>query len=143
MTTASLKLSSLHDVLRLPAAIVLALLFLAAGTARVHATEAIDQIVAVVNDDVIMQSELDRHMERVREELQQRGTELPPQSVLEKQVLDRLILTKIQLEIAKRTGIKVDDGLRFRPVPAGHSRPDYGGPTEAARGGQPDTRHRS
>ena len=91
------------------AALILGLLYLSGLATRAYAAEMLDQIVAVVDDEVIMQSELDRYMSRVREELQQRGTELPPQAILEKQVLDRLILTKIQLELAKRTGIKVDD----------------------------------
>ena len=72
-------------------------------------TELLDRIVAVVNDDVIMQSQLYDRLHEVKSQLQQQGTPLPPTSVLEKQVLDQLILTRLQLQEAESTGIRVSD----------------------------------
>lgn len=68
----------------------------------------IDHIVAVVNDDVILRSELDDAMERIHRQFQ--GQQLPPDNVLEKQVLDRLVLLKLQVQAAQQNGIRVSDG---------------------------------
>lgn len=69
----------------------------------------LNRIVAVVNDGVIVQSELDQRVRQVAAELRQAGTPLPPQPELVKQVLQRLILEHLQLQLAKRQGITVDD----------------------------------
>ena len=52
----------------------------------VHAYVPLDRIVAIVNDDVIMQSELEKKVRSIRGQLQQQGTQLPPASILERQV---------------------------------------------------------
>lgn len=70
--------------------------------------EKLDNIVAVVDEDVILQSELDRAVANILAQAQTSG-QLPPRNVIEKQVLDRLILTRIQIERAKSTGIQVSD----------------------------------
>ena len=77
---------------------------------------ALDRIVAVVNDDVIMQSELDERLRTVKNQLTDQGTPLPPGPILERQVLDRLILTKLQLQMAQQTGIRVDDETLNRTI---------------------------
>jgi peptidyl-prolyl cis-trans isomerase SurA len=69
----------------------------------------IDRIVAVVDEEAIMQSDLDQFLFRVRADLRKQGTEPPPLEILQRQVLERIILQRIQLQQAKRTGIKVDD----------------------------------
>jgi len=74
-----------------------------------HAYVPLDRIVAIVNEDVIMQSELGKKVRSIRGQLQQQGTQLPPASILERQVLDKMIENRIQLQIALRTGVKVDD----------------------------------
>lgn len=79
-----------------------------AGTASAAAFE-LDRIIAIVDDDVVMQSELDQQIERVRDELRRQGTEAPPISVLRRQVMERLILQKIQLQLAERTGVNVTE----------------------------------
>lgn len=78
-------------------------------TAAVGQIQPLDSIVAVVNDDVIVQSELNAEIDLVLPELQARGTAIPSQAVLEKQVLERLILKRVQLQQAQRLGIEVDD----------------------------------
>ena len=77
---------------------------------------ALDRIVAVVNDDVIMLSELDERLRTVKNQLTEQGTPLPPGPILERQVLDRLILTKLQLQMAQQTGIRVDDETLNRTI---------------------------
>lgn len=69
----------------------------------------LDRIIAVVDEDVVMQSELDGMLRKVRNELRQQGTELPPTGVLERQVMERLILQKIQLQMASRMKITVSE----------------------------------
>ena len=78
--------------------------------------ETLDTIVAIVDDDVIMASELERRVDRVQSEAAQKGMQLPHRSDLEKQVLERLIMTKVQLEVANRIGVKVDDNMLNRAV---------------------------
>ena len=73
------------------------------------AMEDLDRIVAVVNNDVIMESELQAGMERIREQLHKSDTRIPPTEILERQVLERLIMNKILLQRAARAGVRVDD----------------------------------
>jgi peptidyl-prolyl cis-trans isomerase SurA len=71
--------------------------------------EELDAIVAVVNDDVIVRSEFDREINLAIPRLQQQGTAMPARTQLEKQVLDRLILKRLQQQRAKELGIEVDE----------------------------------
>ncbi len=90
---------------------LLLILFSSLCTAAADAAEDIDRIVAVVNDDVIVRSELDAEVAQLASQLRQSGTRMPPKSVLERQVLERLILKKLQLAAARQMGITVSDGL--------------------------------
>ncbi len=71
--------------------------------------QLIDRIVAVVNNGVITQNNLDNRVRMAALQLKKQGIALPPRHVLEKQVLDRMITDRIQLQYAHRTGIRVDD----------------------------------
>jgi len=73
-----------------------------------HAAE-LDRIIAVVDDDVIMRSELDQMIERVRGEIREKGAQMPPTDVLERQIMDRLILEKIQAQVAIQVGVEVTE----------------------------------
>lgn len=73
------------------------------------AGDALDTIVAVVDDDVITRRELDAATARAEAQLRQRKVPVPPRPVLERQVLDRLILSQLQFRAAERNGITVDD----------------------------------
>ncbi len=84
------------------------LLLLLAAQAQGASTE-LDRIVAVVEEDVIMESELEDQMQRVRAALRQQGTQMPPTAVLERQVMERLVLEKIQLQVADRAGVEVEE----------------------------------
>lgn len=69
----------------------------------------LDRIAAVVNDGVVLESEVDSQMKQVEARLQAQNMALPPQSVLRKQVLDRLVTQRIELEQAKHDGIAISD----------------------------------
>jgi len=74
-----------------------------------QAAEAIDEAVALVDDDVVLRSELDRRLASVRKDLQARNVRLPADNVLRQQVLERLITDNVQLQMAKRAGVRVSD----------------------------------
>ncbi|WP_329741315.1 peptidylprolyl isomerase [Dyella sp. A6] len=80
--------------------------------------QRLDRIVAVVGEDVILQSELDRAVHAVQQQYAQHPDQLPPLSVLRRQVLDRLILMKLQLQHADDQGIHVSDQDVDRAVQA-------------------------
>ncbi|BBD80946.1 peptidylprolyl isomerase [Aerosticca soli] len=69
----------------------------------------LDRIVAVVNDDVILQSELDEAVRSVQQQYADNPGQLPPLDVLRRQVLDRLILMRLQVQKAEEQGIRVSD----------------------------------
>src|SRR5216110_2416425 len=71
--------------------------------------ELLDRVAAIVNDGVVLNSELDAQVEAVSGRLRQQKLELPPQNVLRQQVLDRLVLQELQMQRANRAGIKVSD----------------------------------
>lgn len=71
--------------------------------------ELLDRIVAVVNDDVILKSELDSKKRVVIGNLAASNTQLPPESVLEQQILDRLVSEKLQVQYAQRIGMSITD----------------------------------
>jgi peptidyl-prolyl cis-trans isomerase SurA len=68
-----------------------------------------DRIVAVVNDEVVTLHELRTRLDLALKQLQKQGTPLPARDVLERQMLERLVIDKVQLQHARETGLKVDD----------------------------------
>jgi peptidyl-prolyl cis-trans isomerase SurA len=71
--------------------------------------QPVDRIAAVVDEDVILRSELDRAAGNVTRQYAGRENQLPPRDVLERQVLERLVLMKLQLARAEQTGVRVTD----------------------------------
>jgi parvulin-like peptidyl-prolyl isomerase len=71
---------------------------------------AVDRIVAVVNDEVITHHELRSRLDSALSQLQRQGMAPPPRDVLERQVLERLVIDKVQLQLARDMGLRVDDG---------------------------------
>ncbi|WOG26392.1 peptidylprolyl isomerase [Endozoicomonas sp. 8E] len=69
----------------------------------------LDRIVAVVDKDVVMESELNNRIEAVQRQLSSRDIPMPPDNILKKQVLDQLILENLQLQMGQRGGIRIDD----------------------------------
>ena len=79
-----------------------------AGT--VHAAEQkLDRIAAIVDNDVVMLSQYQTRLKEVQQTISKRGVEVPPDDVLRQQVMERLIIDAIQLQIAERSGIRVSD----------------------------------
>jgi peptidyl-prolyl cis-trans isomerase SurA len=71
----------------------------------------LDRVAAVVNDGVVLKSEVDEQVQMVTERLQQQRTELPAANVLRQQILERLVVQEIQLQRADRGGVKVSDEM--------------------------------
>ena len=69
----------------------------------------LDRIVAVVEDDVVLESELSRKLAEIKHNLARSDTRMPPDAILARQVLERLIIGKVQLHLAEKSGIRVDD----------------------------------
>jgi peptidyl-prolyl cis-trans isomerase SurA len=73
--------------------------------------ELLDRVVAIVNDGVVLNSDLDSQIEQVSGRLRQQKLELPPQNVLRQQVLERLVVQELELQHASRAGVKVTDEM--------------------------------
>jgi len=71
--------------------------------------EFIDRIVVVVNNDIITAYELETRVELTKSQLESQKIQLPPRDILEKQLLERMINERVQLQFAAETGIRVDD----------------------------------
>ena len=71
--------------------------------------DLLDRVVAIVNDGVVLNSDLDAQIDAVSSRLREQKLELPPQNVLRQQVLERLVLQEIQLQRATHAGVKVTD----------------------------------
>jgi len=69
----------------------------------------LDRVAAVVNDGVVLTSELDDQVVAVTERLQEQKLELPPENVLRQQVLERLVVQELQMQRAQKAGLKVPD----------------------------------
>lgn len=82
-----------------------------AQSARRPASEPVpvDRIIAVVNDEVVTLQELRSRLESALSQLKRQGTPLPPRDVLEQQMLERLVMDRVQLQYARETGLRVDD----------------------------------
>ena len=73
--------------------------------------DLLDRVVAIVNDGVVLNSDLDAQLDIVSERLRQQKLELPPQNVLRQQVLERLVLQEIEMQRASHAGVKVSDEM--------------------------------
>ena len=71
--------------------------------------QPLDRVVAVVDEGVVLQSELDARSQQIRSRLSAQGTRLPPESVLRERVLDQLILEEIQIQRARQMGMRIGD----------------------------------
>ena len=71
--------------------------------------EMLDQVVAIVDDDIILASELQERVQGVRSTMESRGVDVPEDDVLVRETLDRLILDSIQLQLADRYGVRIPD----------------------------------
>jgi peptidyl-prolyl cis-trans isomerase SurA len=81
----------------------------ATAIAQPRKVVVLDRIVAVVNNEVITRGDLDNQVRFALLQLKQQGTAPPPREILERQILERLISTSVQVQLAKDTGLRVDD----------------------------------
>lgn len=96
----------------------LCVLFMVAGSAMAQVPasaggsrgpRSVDRIVAVVNDEVITYVELAARLEMAMSQLRRQGTRMPPRDVLEQQMLERLVIDKVQIQRAREIGVRVED----------------------------------
>ncbi len=76
----------------------------------------LDKIIVIVDDNIITQIELDDRVKLISQRLKQQGTSLPSRDNLRKQILERIILEKLQLKMAKKTGIRINDEMVNRVI---------------------------
>ena len=85
------------------------LVFPALAQTRRNQPIEVDRIVAVVNDEAITSFELRTRLATVERQLRGQNVQLPPQEVLEKQLLERMITDRVQLQFARETGLRISD----------------------------------
>lgn len=78
-------------------------------TAPAQQYQKLDEIVAIVDEGVILRSEMESTMANIVQQIQARGERVPPESVLQDQVLERLIMNRVQIQRAEGTGIRASD----------------------------------
>ena len=95
----------------LPALLALALAAAPTVPAQAQAlpSTGVDAIVAVVNEDVILRSELERAIANITRQFANQPGAIPPRDALERQVLERLILMRLQVNRAQESGIRLSD----------------------------------
>jgi peptidyl-prolyl cis-trans isomerase SurA len=71
--------------------------------------QVLDRVIAIVDEGVILQSELDERMNEIRQRAQQQQRALPPANELREQLMESLIVESLQLQMAERVGIRFDD----------------------------------
>lgn len=79
------------------------------GTAAQAAVQQLDSVAAIVDNDVIMKSQVDQRVHEVQQTIAKRGSGVPPAEALQQQVLERLILENLQLQLGDRAGIRISD----------------------------------
>lgn len=80
------------------------------------ARQSLDQIAAVVNDEVITRHELDQRVGQYQAQLKRQNAQMPPQDVFERQMLERMIYERVQLQFARETSVRIDDATLERAV---------------------------
>jgi peptidyl-prolyl cis-trans isomerase SurA len=71
----------------------------------------LDRVAAVVNDGIVLRSDVDKQMQVISARIEQQGQQAPPRNVLRQQVLERLVVQEVQMQRADRLGIKVSDEM--------------------------------
>lgn len=94
---------------RLGAALAVLLCWLGASAGALAQVQPLDRVVAIVDDDIILASEYQNRLRQVMENIARQNIEQPPQEVVARQVLDRLVLEHIQLRMGERAGVRISD----------------------------------
>lgn len=95
--------------LRLCARVMALLMFAVAAQSAFAERKPLDSVIAIVDDSVILESELDSRVRTVKARLNAQGTPLPSDQVLDERVLDQLISDAIQLQMADKMGMRISD----------------------------------
>lgn len=82
---------------------------LLASTLSYAAVQPIDQVIAIVDDDVVLASELTSRMQQIKTNMEKSDGQMPPDADLQREVLDLLILENLQLQMAYRAGVRISD----------------------------------
>jgi peptidyl-prolyl cis-trans isomerase SurA len=82
---------------------------LGTATPTLAQSQALDTVIAIVDDDVVMASELQQRMGLVMQQIRASQTEAPPEEVIRRQLLEQLILESLQLQMASRVGVEISD----------------------------------
>ena len=90
-------------------AVILLLAAVPAWSAPARAPTLLDRVLAIVNDDVVTESELNRRIAETKKQLRLEKIALPPDDALRRQILDHLVFERIQLQLAAQTGIRVSE----------------------------------
>ena len=72
-------------------------------------TKWLDKVVAIVDDDIILASELDERLDSIKANIARTGKQAPPEDELRKEILDLLVLENIQMQMANRYGLRIED----------------------------------
>ncbi|MGB0733752.1 MAG: peptidylprolyl isomerase, partial [Pontibacterium sp.] len=84
-------------------------LLLSCSVATATAEIPVDHVIAIVNDGIVLNSDLEDRIEIVASNAKTAGTTLPPMSILREQIIDRLILEEVQIQEAERAGVRISD----------------------------------
>lgn len=109
LSLATRVLNSVVPTLKTLTLKALAALMLTPVSLTMSQIEMLDQVVAIVDDDIILASELQERIQGVRSTMESRGVDVPEDDVLVRETLDRLILDSIQLQLADRYGVRIPD----------------------------------
>ncbi len=88
---------------------LIAFLFSAVSIGAIAQVEILDRVVAIVDEDVVLESEVQQRLASIYTQVQKSGTQLPPQEILTQQVLERLISERLQLSMGYSAGIRITD----------------------------------
>ena len=91
-------------------------LFAVFSISQVALSKSIDKILAQADDEIVLESDVERRIATIRFDWQGRGTTLPSDDELKSQIIDRLIVEKAELSLAKRAGVRVDENLLSRSL---------------------------
>ena len=88
---------------------LLAVLLAAFSVTASAQVEILDKVVAIVDEDVVLESEVQRRLATIYAQIQKSGTQPPPQEIVVQQVLERLISERLQLNMGYSAGIRITD----------------------------------
>jgi peptidyl-prolyl cis-trans isomerase SurA len=88
---------------------LLAFLLTAVSISAIAQVEVLDRVVAIVDEDVVLESEVRERLAFIYIQIQKSGTQLPPEDILTQQVLERLISERLQLNMGYSAGIRISD----------------------------------